>query len=199
MIYPRSHIQCLMEKGTLSDSISFYYIVMCVLGVSRSIVSGSLRPHRLQPTRLLSPWNSPGKNTGVDCHSLLQRNFPPQGLSPGLLHRRQILYHLSYREVSGVPIISNSAVIGLSGYTLLKTLLAYCGSECSKVQSLKYLQGTLGFVFHLFMLWLSPYYTLNFSWLLKQPDLVSQYAHIGLLFSPYLKCFFTFSSLPLLC
>ena len=32
----------------------------------------TLRPHRLQPTRLLHPWDSPGKNTGVGCHFLLQ-------------------------------------------------------------------------------------------------------------------------------
>ena len=32
----------------------------------------SVRPHGLQPTRLLRPWNSPGKNTGVGCHFLLQ-------------------------------------------------------------------------------------------------------------------------------
>ena len=51
------------------------------------------------PARLLCPWNSPGKNTGVDCHSLPQRIFPTQGLNPCLLHHRQILYHLSYREV----------------------------------------------------------------------------------------------------
>ena len=31
-----------------------------------------MRPHRLQPTRLPSPWDSPGKNTGVGCHFLLQ-------------------------------------------------------------------------------------------------------------------------------
>ena len=31
-----------------------------------------MRPHRRQPTRLLRPWDSPGKNTGVDCHFLLQ-------------------------------------------------------------------------------------------------------------------------------
>ena len=36
---------------------------------------------------------------GVDCLFLLQREFPTQGLNPSLLHRRQILYHLSYREV----------------------------------------------------------------------------------------------------
>ena len=35
-------------------------------------MSGSVRPHRQQPTRLLCPWDSPGKNTGVGCHFLLQ-------------------------------------------------------------------------------------------------------------------------------
>ena len=39
---------------------------------SRSVVSDSSRPHRLQPTRLPHPWDSPGKNTGVGCHFLLQ-------------------------------------------------------------------------------------------------------------------------------
>ena len=32
----------------------------------------SVQPHRRQPTRLPYPWDSPGKNTGVDCHFLLQ-------------------------------------------------------------------------------------------------------------------------------
>ena len=35
-------------------------------------MSNSVRPHGLQPTRLLCPWNSPGKKTGVGCHFLLQ-------------------------------------------------------------------------------------------------------------------------------
>ena len=35
-------------------------------------MSDSVRPHRLQPTRLPCPWDSPGKNTGVGCHFLLQ-------------------------------------------------------------------------------------------------------------------------------
>ena len=35
-------------------------------------MSYSVRPHRRQPTRLLCPWDSPGKNTGVGCHFLLQ-------------------------------------------------------------------------------------------------------------------------------
>ena len=39
---------------------------------SRLVVSESLRPHGLQPTRLLHPWDFPGKSTGVGCHCLLQ-------------------------------------------------------------------------------------------------------------------------------
>ena len=66
--------------------------------VSRSIVSDSLRPHGLSPARLLCPWNSPGKNTGVGCHSLLQGIFPTQGLNLGLSHCRWILYCLTHQE-----------------------------------------------------------------------------------------------------
>ena len=47
-----------------------------------SVVSDSVRPHRRQPTRLPRPWDSPGKNTGVGCHLLLQT----QGSNPCLLH-----------------------------------------------------------------------------------------------------------------
>ena len=63
--------------------------------VSHSVVSNSLLPHGLQPTRLLCPWNSLGKNTGVGCHSLL-KIFPNQESNLGLLHCRWILYHLSH-------------------------------------------------------------------------------------------------------
>ena len=41
-------------------------------------------------------WNSPGQNNGVGYHSLLQGIFPNQGMNPGLLHCRQIIYHLSH-------------------------------------------------------------------------------------------------------
>ena len=46
--------------------------------VSRLVVSDSLRPQELQPIRLLCPWDFPGKNTGMDCHFLLQGIFPTQ-------------------------------------------------------------------------------------------------------------------------
>ena len=50
--------------------------------------SDSWRPHGLKPTRLLCPWDFPGKNTGGGCHSLLQGIFPTQGWN---LHCRRIL------------------------------------------------------------------------------------------------------------
>ena len=52
--------------------------------VSRSVLSESLQPHGLQPARLLCPGDSPGKNTGVGCHFLLQGIFPTQRLNSRL-------------------------------------------------------------------------------------------------------------------
>ena len=64
---------------------------------SRSVVSDSSWPHGLQPTRLLCPWDSPGKNTGVGCHFLLQGIFPTKGLN---------LYpmHLLHRQADSLPL-----------------------------------------------------------------------------------------------
>ena len=74
-----------LEKHILSTCVS------CIL------MSNSLQHHGLGPTKLLCPWNSPGKNTGVGCHFLLQGIFLTQGSNPGLLHCRWILYHLSHQ------------------------------------------------------------------------------------------------------
>ena len=49
------------------------------------------------PTRLLCPWDSPGKSTGVGCHFLLQGVFPTQWSNPGLPRCRQMLYPPSYQ------------------------------------------------------------------------------------------------------
>ena len=69
-----------------------------IISESCSVMSDSLQPHGLY-----SPWNSPGQNPGVGSLSLLQGIFPTQGLSPGLLYCRQILYQLSHQ---GSPCIS---------------------------------------------------------------------------------------------
>ena len=49
------------------------------LKVLVTVVSEVLRPHGLEPTRLLCPWDFPGKNTGVGCCFLLQGIFLTQG------------------------------------------------------------------------------------------------------------------------
>ena len=52
--------------------IAFLLRSYCCCCCITSFMSDSVRPHRWQPTRLLCPWDSPGKNTGVGCHCLLQ-------------------------------------------------------------------------------------------------------------------------------
>ena len=48
------------------------HLYLCCCCQVASVVFNSVRPHRQQPTRLPCPWDSPGKNTGVGCHFLLQ-------------------------------------------------------------------------------------------------------------------------------
>ena len=63
--------------------------------------------------RLLSLWNSPGKNTGTGCHFLLQGIFPIQRSNPGLLYLRQILYHLSHQgSPPSMWIVRNTQYMG---------------------------------------------------------------------------------------
>ena len=76
-------VKCSKEQQTCTDSLSFFSIFSVrttgsKAKVSKSclVMSNSLWPHGLYPTRLLCPWNSPDKNTGVGCHSLLQQIFP---------------------------------------------------------------------------------------------------------------------------
>ena len=69
-----------------------------------SVVSDSMWPHGLQPTRFLCPWDSLGKSTEVDCNALLQGIFPTQGSNLGLLHCRQILYRWATREAPEVNV-----------------------------------------------------------------------------------------------
>ena len=71
-------------NGTLQSEVS----------ESLSVMSDSMRS-----SGLYSPWNSPGQNTGMDSHYLLQGVFPTQGSNPGLPHFRWILYQLSHQDV----------------------------------------------------------------------------------------------------
>ena len=57
------------------------------------------------------PWDSPGKNTGVGCHSLLQGIFPIQGSILGFFHRKLILYHLSQQGLGTIFIVNSSMYV----------------------------------------------------------------------------------------
>ena len=61
-----------LVQSPLSSKATLHPLLLLLLLLSRSVVSDSVRPHRRQPTRLPHPWVSPGKNTGVGCHFLLQ-------------------------------------------------------------------------------------------------------------------------------
>ena len=83
-------------------------------------MSNSLQPYGLWPARLLCPWNSTGKNTGVGSHSLLQGIFLTQELNPGLLHCRWILDQLSHKhlEYIGGGLVTKSCLTIVTPWTV---------------------------------------------------------------------------------
>jgi len=127
------HWGCRNPKITVElqlDFISGKKKILCRrCSVSHSVVSDSLWPHRLSPTRLLCPRNSAGKNSGVSCHSLLQRIFLTQGSNPGLLHYRQVLCVAGQTpEKSFVQAPKKSCNIqsGLPGGSVVKKIHLQC-------------------------------------------------------------------------
>ena len=70
---------------------------VCVCTLHHSVMSDSLRPIGLSPTKLLCPWDSPGRNTGVGGHALLQGIFPTQGLN-------LFLFYLLHWQVDYLPL-----------------------------------------------------------------------------------------------
>ena len=61
-----------MIDSQISNFLFLLIKVCCCCCSVASVMSDSVRPHGRQPTRLPRPWDSPGKNTGVGCHFLLQ-------------------------------------------------------------------------------------------------------------------------------
>ena len=73
-----------------------YFYLGNIKTFSRSFQCDSFRPYGLQPTRLLYPWDSPGKKTGVGNHSLLQGIFPIQGSNPDHALHTDFFYCISF-------------------------------------------------------------------------------------------------------
>ena len=84
---------------------------------SHSVVSDSSRPHGLQPTRLLRPWDFPGKSTGVGCHCLLliQSRFiiKKKRKEKNLLIKKMKSSNIMYRRHEGC---FNLSLMILQGY-----------------------------------------------------------------------------------
>ena len=76
---------------------------MCAV-LSRSVVSAFWLPIDCSPLAFFFHGDSPGKNSGVDCHAFLQSIFSTQESNQGLLHCRRILYQLSYQVSPGYRI-----------------------------------------------------------------------------------------------
>ena len=76
--------------------------IPCVCLVSQSCPT-LCDPKDYSPQGTSVHGDSPGKNTGVGGHALLQGNFPTQGLTPGLLHCGMTLYHLSHQGSPQLP------------------------------------------------------------------------------------------------
>ena len=87
---------CFMGQKTFFPLYNALH-VCCVL--SRFIVSNSVQPYGLQPTRLLCPWDSPGKNTGVGCDALLQGIFPTRIKLASLMFPVHFLYLMQIAKV----------------------------------------------------------------------------------------------------
>ena len=87
----RSQVPDPRADNTLSFLVELLHWIFFFLSVSPSVMSGSVWSRGLWPARVLCPWDSPGKDTGVGCHFLLQMIFLTQGSNPGLLHHRWTL------------------------------------------------------------------------------------------------------------
>ena len=95
-----------VKLGRLNKShpiLWFYKIVLYYFVIVTRLCPPLLQPCGLWPTRLLCPWNSLGKNTGVGCHSFLPGIFPTLELNPRLLLGRWILYHWATRKALYIP------------------------------------------------------------------------------------------------
>ena len=90
---------------------------LCVCSVA-SVVSDSLRFYGLLPTRLLCPWDSPGKNSEVCYHTLLQGFFPTQGSNLHLLH----LLHWQVGSLPLAPPGKSNFILRLSSSELVLNL-----------------------------------------------------------------------------
>ena len=82
----RTHLNCQLQVYILSILLYQNISVICQSEIVSQLCLTLCDPMDCSPSGSSCPWNSPGKNNGMSCHSLLQRIFLTQGLNLGFLH-----------------------------------------------------------------------------------------------------------------
>ena len=93
--YKKHSVSEAMESQSSRTDKALCCAVLCLVAQCVRLLATL---HGLEPASSSVHEDSPGKNTGVSCHDLLQAIFPTQESEPGLLHCGWILYHLSHQR-----------------------------------------------------------------------------------------------------
>ena len=100
---------------------------------SLSVVSDSSRPHGLQPTRLLRPWDFPGKSTGVGCHCLLQNIHIGSTNRHYNTHRSTFTWATNWVQSRFSSVVDNKLWDSKNGYYMFQLSIAACKSTLNLV------------------------------------------------------------------
>ena len=125
--HPCSTTRFRRAPGSITHSSSpgwARWVCMCVF--SCSVMSSSLRPFGLQPTRLLCPWDILGKYTGVGCPFLFQEIFPAQGSNLCLLSPL-------FWQMGSLPLSHLGSQVGLGAYKKMSNILLTKSVSCGSL------------------------------------------------------------------
>ena len=140
------------------------------------MVSDSVWSHRQQPNRLLCPWDSPGKNTGVGFRFLLQGIFPTQGSNPGLLC-------LLYWQAGSLPLVPpwKPHAAAAAAAAAVAKLLQSCLTLCDPIDSSPPGSADPGILQTRTLEWVAISFSKAWKWKVK----VKLLSHVRLLGTPW--------------
>ena len=121
-----THVYCTYIHAYTHICKTYVYVCVCML--SHFSCVQLFVTYALWLAILLCPWNSPGKNTGVDCHALLQGIFPSQGLNlfpTSACIGRRTLYHSAPCISTHIPILYMCLYVYMVAWDGYHTLLIH--------------------------------------------------------------------------
>ena len=122
-----THMICWGHGALSTSKHHLFCAVLCL--ISRLCLT-LRKPVDCSPPGSSVRGDSPGKNTGVGCHALLQRIFPPQGSNPGPRQCRRLLYHPSHQ--GSLALVPSKVKSPSSNYLLL--FRTFCSQDSCKMQ-----------------------------------------------------------------